>query len=79
MDKIHGHDVIAMIKECSKSFSKEEIITAVHETFGKECRFYNCSNDDMSALELITFFEGKGKITFSENGFSFGTAGGCKH
>ncbi len=79
MDKVHGHDVIAMLKEYAKDSNKEDLVNAVQGKFGDECKFYNCSNNDMTALELITFFEGKGKITFTESGFSFGTAGGCKH
>lgn len=78
MEQVHGHDVIAMLKTYSKESSKEQLIEAVQKKFGEECRFYNCSNDNMTALELLSFFEGKGKIQFSDTGYSFGAVG-CKH
>ncbi len=79
MDKVHGHDVIAMLKSYPSENNKEQLVTAVEEKFGADSRFHNCKNDNMTALELLSFFEGKGKLQFSDTGFTFGVPGGCKH
>jgi len=79
MEQVHGHEVINVIKGLKGTESKEELITIVNSKFGEETLFYNCSNDSMSAEVLLTFFEGKGKLLFSNNGFVFGKPSECNH
>lgn len=80
MEQIHGHDVIQALKSWPVNSSKADLIALVESKFGNESQFYNCSNDSMSAEQLLSFFEGKGKLKFNESGFSFGKpAGGCNH
>ncbi len=79
MQEVHGHSVIETLQSTAKDKNREEIITLIEDTFGKECTFYNCSQKGMSVSDIITFFENKGKITFSEDGFAFGQPSGCHH
>jgi len=79
MNKIHGHEVIQLLFQISHDKTKSELIKEVQTAFGEDSRFYNCSAENMTAEDMITFFEGKGKIIFTDSGFELGTPGGCSH
>ncbi len=57
----HGHDVLHMMEGNSYA-SKQQLIDAIIERFGAEERFYTCSATDMTAEELVTFLEERGKF-----------------
>ncbi|PKF61931.1 DUF2492 domain-containing protein [Psychromonas sp. psych-6C06] len=69
-ESIHGHQVIEMIAQSKKTFSKTELKERIEEKFGKNSRFHTCMGSDLSADELIEFLSEKGKIIESDAGLS---------
>jgi len=79
MEQVHGHEVKHSFGEFPSSSTREEVIALVESKFGTECRFYNCSGENLTAKDLLAIFESKGKITFTDSGFELGSGGGCNH
>ena len=50
----HGHDVLHMMEGNSYE-TKEDLVKAIIERFGKEELFHTCSVDGMNAEELVDF------------------------
>lgn len=76
---IHGHEVLHMMLDSDKNFSKESLEKAIHDKFGTESTFHTCSKDGMSANELIEFLEAKGKFVAKKEGFTTEEERICKH
>lgn len=58
---IHGHEVLHMME--GKSYAtKQQLIDAIIERFGKDERFYTCSAENMTAAQLVDFLEERGKF-----------------
>jgi probable metal-binding protein len=79
MKKVHGHDVMQMMIDSGKSYSKASLEAAVIAKFGSDARFHTCSADGMTASELIDLLEGKGKFTLSDDGFKTDPSRVCGH
>ena len=78
-NQIHGHDVMHMMVESQKTFTRETLREAIFEKFGKEARFYTCSRDGMTADELIDFLSAKGKFLGAGDGFRTDSDKICNH
>jgi len=65
---IHGHEVMRMMRESGRLLNKEELAQAIALRFGDEARFHTCALDDLSAHELIEFFESNGKVLLVGSG-----------
>ena len=76
---VHGHEVMQMMLELNRSFTRETLRDAILERFGKEARFFTCSAQDMTADELIHFLAQRGKFVERENGFSTEPDRICQH
>lgn len=61
--------------------TKEDLVKAIEDRFGKVERFYTCSETNMTAAELVEFLSEKGKFmpTSNENEFTVDTSKICKH
>ena len=59
MKQIHGHEVMKMMIESEKSYSKDELKKAIINKFGEDARFHTCSVNNMDADEIIVFLEKK--------------------
>jgi probable metal-binding protein len=79
MPAIHGHEVMNMMIESQKTYTKEALISDITEKFGTEARFYACSADDMTAAELVQFLENKGKFMPTSEGFKTDSSKVCQH
>ena len=80
MQRIHGHEVMRMMIDCEKRFSRESLVAEIHKHYGKDARFYTCSDQDMNAEELVTFLEGRNKfIYFREGDFVTHPSKICQH
>ncbi len=79
MKLIHGREVMQMIATSEKIFTKESLINEIFNKFGEETRFFNCSSPDMTAEEIIAFFENKGKFSFINDRLVPNTFPGCNH
>lgn len=79
LGQIHGHEVMQMIMGSDKKFTKESLKREIVDTFGEGSRFFSCSDADMTADQIIDFFERMGKLRFTEDGLTMDTSGGCGH
>ena len=61
-ESIHGHDVMRMMVEANRAFTKEQLEIAIREKFGAEARFHTCSASGMTAKELIGFLKMRSKF-----------------
>ena len=77
--QIHGHEVIAMIRESGQAYSRDSLTAAIEARFGAEARFYTCSAEGLSAGELIDFLENRGKFIPRAGGFTVDPAKVCQH
>ena len=61
-DSIHGHQVLEMLLASGKARSRASLIEVIEERFGRDARFHTCSAQGMSAADLISFLEARGKL-----------------
>lgn len=78
-DQIHGHEVMQMMVESGKTYTKESLCQAIWERFGKDARFFTCSAQGMTAPELVDFLEKRGKFLAQGQGFSTDKSKICSH
>lgn len=79
MNSIHGHEVMHMMVNSGKSFSRDSLKKAIHVQFGSETRFFTCSAQGMDADQLINFLENKGKFHPVDGGFTTAPEKICNH
>lgn len=79
MASVHGHEVLNMMIASGESYSTESLTTAIEQRFGADARFHTCSAENMSAAELVTFLQQKGKFIPAESGFTTAESKICRH
>jgi probable metal-binding protein len=79
MESIHGHDVIDMIQQAGRAYSRAELVTAIAEKFGAGARFHTCSDDGMTADGLIDCLIARGKFFASDSTFAIDPSKVCQH
>ena len=67
-ESIHGHQVMKMMAESEKNYSKSDLTAEIAAQFGGDARFHTCKHCDLTADALIDFFTAKGKFVESEAG-----------
>jgi probable metal-binding protein len=77
--EIHGHEVIAMMLASSEAYTRESLAAAIVRQFGAEARFHTCSAAGMTAPELVSFLEQRGKFIPRADGFTVDPARVCQH
>jgi probable metal-binding protein len=77
--RIHGHEVMKMMLATGKDYSRETLKADILATFGLDARFHTCSADNMTADDIITFLDGKGKFVTQGSGFSTAPDKICAH
>lgn len=78
-EQIHGHEVMEMMLSSNRSYSKNSLCEAITDRFGKEARYYTCSQDNMTAEDLVDFLESKGKFIETDTGFNTSPDKMCDH
>ncbi|WOO40656.1 YecH family metal-binding protein [Rubellicoccus peritrichatus] len=78
-EEIHGHEVLEMMMNSGKRYSRDSLIKAINERFGESSRFYICSGGGMDAAQLVDVLIGKGKFMGPEDAFVFNPATKCDH
>lgn len=79
MTSIHGHEVLNMMLADGQSWTTERLVAAVVEKFGDTARFYTCSEEGMTARELVDFLAERGKFIPAEEGFVTHKSKICNH
>lgn len=75
----HGHEVIEMIVQSGKAYTRDTLRADIVGRFGAEARFYTCAAENLTADELITFLEASGKFRDAGNGFTIDQEQVCNH
>lgn len=78
-EPIHGHEVIEMIIQAGKAYTRDLLRADIVNRFGAEARFYTCSAGNLTADELITFLEARGKFRDTGTGFTIDQEQVCNH
>ncbi len=76
---IHGHDVMQMMIDSSKPFTREGLRDAMVARWGDDAQYHTCSVSGMSADGLIEFLAARGKFLDVEGGFVTDPSRICNH
>lgn len=76
---IHGSAVRQMVNNSAETFTRDSLLATIIESFGEDTRFYSCAEDNMTADELISFFENNGKLSREDYTFAEGPGHECSH
>lgn len=68
-----------MMLATGKSYTRKTLVADILHHFGTDARFYTCSADSMTADELVTFLERKGKFDHTSDGFQTAPDKICNH
>jgi len=79
MEQIHGHEVIQMMLESGKAYTRASLLTDIVAKFGPSARFFTCSAADLTPEGIIDFLQAKGKFLAREEGFQTSADLMCKH
>jgi len=79
MTSIHGHEVLNMMLANGQSWTSDRLVAAIDEKFGREARFHTCSQEGMTARELVDFLAARGKFIPVEEGFVTHKSKICNH
>jgi probable metal-binding protein len=79
MQQIHGHEVIQMMLDSGKAYTRASLLSDILLTFGPDARFFTCSADNLAPGDLIDFLQAKGKFVPCEDGFQTSADLMCKH
>jgi len=77
--QVHGHEVMQMMLELDRSFTRDSLREAIYKRFGPHTRFFTCSAQDMTADQLIDFLEARGKFVGNSAGFNTAPDRICQH
>jgi|TARA_Y100000294_G_scaffold164234_1_gene170822 probable metal-binding protein len=78
-ESIHGHEVMSMMIESGKEYTKDSLLAAIKEKFGEDARFHTCSADNMDCEGIISFLEARGKFIETDTGFKTEKDRICNH
>jgi len=79
MEQIHGHEVIQMMLQSGKAYTRTSLLTDIVATFGPDSRFFTCSAENLTAEGIIDFLQAKGKFVPCEAGFQTSPDLRCNH
>ena len=79
MKQIHGHEVLQMMLETGKAYTRASLLTDIVAKFGPASRFFTCSAENLTAEGLVDFLQVKGKFVPSEAGFQTSPDLMCQH
>lgn len=79
MSSIHGHEVLMMMLAEGQSWTTESLVAAIEEKFTPQARFHTCSQEGMTASELVDFLAARGKFIPQGEGFVTDKSKICRH
>lgn len=78
VEQVHGHEVMRMMMEDGRIYTKATLRAAIDDRFGEGARFYTCSAENMTAEELVAFLESRSKFIQDGEGFRTETGRMCQ-
>jgi probable metal-binding protein len=78
-EAIHGHEVIEMIVQSGRAYTRESLRADIVRRFGADARFHTCAAENLTADELIGFLEARGKFRDAGTGFTIDQEQVCNH
>ncbi|MEK6249274.1 MAG: YecH family protein [Planctomycetales bacterium] len=75
----HAHEVMHMMLELDRDFSRESLSQAIIERFGVDARFHSCSQAGMDVHAVVDFLESRGKFVARTDGFNTAQDKICNH
>jgi probable metal-binding protein len=79
MEQIHGHEVMHMMLQSGKAYTRSSLLTDIVANFGSDARFYTCSAQNLTPDGIIDFLQAKGKFVPCAAGFQTSPDLMCKH
>jgi probable metal-binding protein len=79
MEQIHGHEVMKLMVQSGKAYTRASLLADIVAQFGPGSRFCTCSAQNLTPEGLIDFLQTKGKFLPCEDGFQTSAELMCKH
>jgi probable metal-binding protein len=79
MEQIHGHEVMRMMLQSGKAYTKATLLIDIVSEFGPDARFFTCSAQSLTPEALIDFLQQKGKFVPCAEGFQTSAGLMCSH
>jgi probable metal-binding protein len=79
MEQIHGHEVMQMMLQSGKPYTRTSLLKDIVAKFGPDARFHTCSAENLTAEGLIDFLQSKGKFVPCQEGFQTSSDLMCDH
>ena len=79
MQQIHGHEVLEMMLQSGKTYTRATLLSDIVSTFGPNARFFTCSADNLTPEGLVDFLQAKGKFVPCDEGFQTSSELMCNH
>jgi probable metal-binding protein len=79
MKQIHGHEVMQMMLQSGRPYTRASLLTDIVAKFGPDARFFTCSAQNLPPEGIIEFLQAKGKFVPCDEGFQTSSDLICKH
>ena len=79
MEQIHGHEVMQLMLQSGKAYTRASLLADIVARFGPSSRFFTCSAENLTPEGIIDFLQGKGKFVPGAEGFRTSPDLMCKH
>ncbi|MHC1769633.1 MAG: YecH family metal-binding protein [Verrucomicrobiia bacterium] len=79
MEQIHGHEVMQMMLQSGKAYTRSSLFAEITATFGPDARFYTCSAQNLTPEGIIDFLQARGKFVLRDDGFQTTPDLMCNH
>ncbi|MFA5796484.1 MAG: DUF2492 family protein [Candidatus Woesearchaeota archaeon] len=76
MRELHGHEVIAFIKNVNPPIKKSELLAVLQKEFS-DTKFHTCSQSDLTIEGLLEFLESAEKLVFVKGMATINTGNVC--
>ena len=78
-ESIHGHEILEMLLKSEEQYTQDTLLEAIKQKFGADALFHTCSQENMTATELLTFLKDRQKIITVENILTINKDRICNH
>jgi probable metal-binding protein len=75
----HGHDVMQMMLETGRPYSRAGLVAEIKARFGGDATFFTCSAEGLDAEGIVAFLEERGKFVAHGDGFQTSPEKICSH